>query len=279
MMNRNNQEIRLQFKKSLNSGVTQQFPGAFNAMVGMLIEEHHFDGVYCSGAVASNSLGLSDTGLTTLSQVSLFVQQIVDKTNLPVVADADTGFENVAQTTQEFEKIGCAGIHLEDQVDAKLCGHLDGKQLVSTTEMVGKVREAVKAKIDSNFQIIARTDAKSVEGIDAAIDRAKAYVDAGADVIFPEALHNEKEMELFRKAIDVPLLSNMTEFGKTELLTLNQIQNLGYNMVIYPVSMQRLAMMAVEKGLESIKSSGSQKEIIEDMQTRKRLYEVLGYKK
>lgn len=276
-MNRNNNEIRAQFKKALNSGVTQQFPGAFNAMVGMLIEEHGFDGVYCSGAVASNSLGLTDTGLTTLSQVSLFVQQIINKTSLPVVADADTGFKNVAETVREFEKIGTTAIHLEDQVDAKLCGHLEGKQLVRTGDMVLKVKAAVGAKTDPNFQIIARTDAKSVEGIEAAINRAKAYVDAGADMIFPEALHNEKEMEIFRKAIDVPLLSNMTEFGLTELLTLNQIQNLGYNMVIYPVSMQRLAMMAVENGLESIKKSGSQKEIINDMQTRKRLYEVLKY--
>jgi methylisocitrate lyase len=278
-MNRNNTAIRAQFKKALHSGITQQFPGAFNAMVGMLIEEHGFDGVYCSGAVASNSLGLTDTGLTSLSQVSLFAQQIIEKTNLPVITDADTGFENVTETVQEFEKIGCTGIHLEDQVDAKLCGHLDGKQLISPAEMVLKVKEAVKAKTDSNFQIIARTDAKSVEGIDAAIDRAKAYVDAGADMVFPEALHNEKEMELFRKAIDVPLLSNMTEFGKTETLSLNQIQNLGYNMVIYPVTMQRLAMMAVENGLNNIKKTGSQKEIISEMQTRKRLYEVLKYNK
>jgi len=278
-MERDNTTIRAQFKKALNSGVTQQFPGAFNAMVGMLIEEHRFNGVYCSGAVASNSLGLTDTGITTLSQVSLFVQQIIEKTTLPVVADADTGFENVAQTVQEFEKIGTSGIHLEDQVDAKLCGHLEGKQLVSTAEMVAKIKDAVNAKSDPNFQIIARTDAKSVEGIKSAISRAKAYLDAGADVIFPEALHNENEMELFRKAIDIPLLSNMTEFGLTELLTINQIQNLGYNMVIYPVTMQRLAMMAVENGLENIKKTGSQKEVISDMQTRKRLYEVLKYNK
>jgi methylisocitrate lyase len=278
-MQRDNKAIRVQFKKALDSGVTQQFPGAFNAMVGMLIEEHGFQGVYCSGAVASNSLGLADVGITTLDQVTLFVEQIIKKTTLPVIADADTGFENAGQTVYEFEKIGCTGIHIEDQVDAKLCGHLDGKQLISPDQMVLKLKEAVSTKKDENFQIIARTDAKSVEGIEAAIDRAKAYVDAGADMIFPEALHNEKEMELFRKAIDVPLLSNMTEFGKTEILTVNQIQNLGYNMVIYPVSMQRLAMMAVENGLESIKHTGSQKEIITDMQTRKRLYEVLGYKK
>lgn len=276
-MSRNNELIRANFKAALNSGACLQFPGAFNAMVGMLIEEHGFNGVYCSGAVASNSLGLTDTGLTTLEQVSLFVEQIIQKTNLPVVADADTGFESIVETVQEFERIGTTGIHLEDQVDAKLCGHLDGKQLVSRDEMVEKVKMAVNAKTDKNFQIIARTDAKSVEGINSAIDRAKAYIDVGADIIFPEALHNEKEMEQFRNAVDVPLLSNMTEFGKTDLLSLNQIQNLGYNMVIYPVTMQRLAMMAVENGLNSIQQQGSQKHIIENMQTRKRLYEVLKY--
>jgi methylisocitrate lyase len=269
--------IRAQFKKDLNSGKTLQFPGAFNAMVAMLIEENNFDGVYCSGAVASNSLGLPDIGLTTLKDALAFSEPVVQKTNLPVVSDIDTGFEDVGYTIYEFEKIGVAGVHLEDQVDAKLCGHLDGKQLISTSAMVKKVSDAVNSKQDSNFQIIARTDAKSVEGIDTAIDRAKAYVDAGADAIFPEALHNESEMEKFRKAIDVPLLSNMTEFGKTELLTLNQIENLGYNMVIYPVSMQRLAMMAVENGLHAIKESGTQKDIVNQMQTRKRLYEVLRY--
>jgi len=278
-MERNHKQIRVQFKEALNSGVTQQFPGAFNAMVAMLIEEHGFNGVYCSGAVASNSLGLTDTGITTLAQVSLFVRQIIQKTSLPVVADIDTGFDNITETVQEFEKIGTTAVHLEDQVEAKLCGHLDGKQLVTTSEMVSKIKSAVGAKKDPNFQIIARTDAKSVEGIEAAIDRAKAYIDAGADIVFPEALHNEKEMEVFRKAINVPLLSNMTEFGKTEIISLNQIQNLGYNMVIYPVSMQRLAMMAVEKGLETIKSTGSQKDSMVGMQTRKRLYEVLKYNK
>ena len=178
-MSRNNELIRANFKAALNSGACLQFPGAFNAMVGMLIEEHGFNGVYCSGAVASNSLGLTDTGLTTLEQVSLFVEQIIQKTNLPVVADADTGFESIVETVQEFERIGTTGIHLEDQVDAKLCGHLDGKQLVSRDEMVEKVKMAVNAKTDKNFQIIARTDAKSVEGINSAIDRAKAYIVVG----------------------------------------------------------------------------------------------------
>ena len=277
-MKRDHVQIRKRFKAAMDSGITQQFPGAFNAMVGMLIESHHFDGVYCSGAVASNSLGLTDTGIVTLNQVMVFVQQIIEKTNLPVIADADTGFESPEHTVHCYENIGCTGLHIEDQVEAKICGHLKGKQLVSPKKMVQRLTGAVKAKKDPNFHVIARTDAKAVEGIKSAIDRAKAYVDAGADMIFPEALHNEKEMEEFRKAVDVPLLSNMTEFGKTKILTLNQIQNLGFNMVIYPVSMQRLAMKAVEDGLSKIKIEGSQMEAIKNMQTRERLYEVLNYK-
>ena len=274
--------IREYFSKALKSGSTLQIPGAFNAMVAMLIEQKGFDGVYCSGAVISNSLGLPDIGLTTLTEVSLFTQQIIGRTKLPVIVDADTGFGdvmNTARTVQEFERIGATAIHLEDQVSPKRCGHLDGKELVTRQQMVHKIRAAVNAKIDPDFLIIARTDAKSVEGIEAAIERAKAYVDAGANAIFPEALHNEKEMEIFREAINVPLLSNMTEFGKTEILSLKQINNLGYNMVIYPVTMQRLAMKAVENGLDSIKSYDSQYDVISEMQTRMRLYEVLEYEK
>jgi|TARA_B100000795_G_scaffold268708_1_gene256267 methylisocitrate lyase len=276
------EKIRSAFTKALNSGTVLQLPGAYNAMVAMLIEQHGFDGVYCSGAVISNSLGLPDIGLTTLTEVSLFAQQVIERTNLPIIVDADTGFGdvmNVARTVAELEHNGVTAIHIEDQISPKRCGHLDGKELISTQHMTHKIKAAVDAKIDSNFLIIARTDAKSVEGIDAAIERAKAYIDVGADAIFPEALHNEKEMEIFRKAINVPLLSNMTEFGKTEILNINQIQNLGYNMVIYPVTMQRLAMMAVENGLESIKKNGSQKEVLSSMQTRKRLYEILEYEK
>lgn len=276
------QLIREYFSKALRSGSTLQIPGAFNAMVAMLIEQKGFDGVYCSGAVISNSLGLPDIGLTTLTEVSLFTQQIIGRTNLPVIVDADTGFGdvmNTVRTVKEFEKIGATAIHIEDQVNPKRCGHLDGKELIPREQMINKIRAAVNAKIDSNFLIIARTDAKSVEGIESAIERAKAYIDAGADAIFPEALHNEREMEIFRKAISVPLVSNMTEFGKTEILSLKQINNLGYNMVIYPVTMQRLAMKAVEDGLDSLKAYGSQHEVISVMQTRKRLYEVLEYEK
>ena len=274
---RNNQQIRANFRSELTSGKTLQLPGAFNAMVALLIEQYEFDGVYGSGAVISNSLGLSDTGLTTLQDVELFAQQILSKSTLPFLLDIDTGFNDVARTVRTMENIGVTGIHLEDQVDAKLCGHLEGKQLISTSAMVEKVKQAISAKTDPNFLIMARTDAKSVEGIQSAIDRAKASVDAGAEAIFPEALHNEKEMEQFRSAIDVPLLSNMTEFGKTELLDLTTIENLGYELVIYPVTMQRLAMMAVENGLQTIKKRGTQAQIIPEMQTRKRLYEVLQY--
>lgn len=276
-MNQEVTKIRSRFYKKLQRGKIMQFPGAFNAMVAMMIEQEGFDGVYCSGAVAANSLGLPDIGLTTLDQVAEFSAQMTTQIKLPVFSDIDTGFESVSNTIQTMEEKGVAGVHMEDQVTAKLCGHLEGKKLIDREEMMDKIKTAAAAKKDQNFVIMARTDAKGVEGIDAAIDRAKAYVDAGADAIFPEALHNEKEMERFRKEITVPLLSNMTEFGKTKILTLKQIENLGYNMVIYPVTTQRLAMMAVEKGLKDLKKQGSQSPLIEQMQTRERLYEVLKY--
>lgn len=170
-----------------------------------------------------------------------------------------------------------AGCHIEDQVNPKRCGHLDNKELVSVDAMVQKVKAAADAKTDENFLLIARTDARGVEGLDKALDRAKAYMDAGADMIFPEAMKDESEFEAFRKAVDVPLLANMTEFGKSRLLNKSELESLGYNMVIYPVTTQRLAMYAVEKGLDIIAKEGSQEGSVDEMQTRKRLYEVLHY--
>ena len=273
-------QTRKNFRASLSSGKPLQFVGAFNAMVAQLIEQYGFDGVYGSGAVISNALGLPDVGLTTLSEVAHFTSDISSKVKLPVIVDADTGFGgpgNTARTIALLEQTGATGCHIEDQVNPKRCGHLEGKELVSSQDMTQKIKAAVQARTDPNFILIARTDAKGVEGIDAAIDRAKAYVDAGADMIFPEALHNVKEMEAFRKAVKVPLLLNMTEFGKSDLLSIDQIAVLGYEVVIYPVTLQRLAMFAVEEGLKSIKASGSQEGLLHKMQTRKRLYEVLKY--
>lgn len=271
---------RAAFRAALATGRLLQFPGAYNPLVAKLVEEIGFDGVYVSGAVMANDLGMPDIGLTTLTEVSQRAAQIARVTKLPVIADADTGFGetmSVVRTVQEFEYLGLAGFHLEDQVNPKRCGHLDGKDLVESQEMVKKIAAAVRGRTDSNFLIIARTDARGVEGLDAAIDRAKAYEDAGADMIFPEALANEAEFEAMRNAVSVPLLANMTEFGKSKLLSTAELANLGFNLVIYPVTTQRLAMKAVEDGLRVIKETGTQESLIPQMQTRKRLYEVVNY--
>ncbi|NEN24444.1 methylisocitrate lyase [Cryomorpha ignava] len=271
---------RADFRKALNSGKLLQFPGAYNPMVAMLIQQTGFDGVYVSGAVMANSLGLPDIGMTTLTEVSQTASGIARVTDLPTIMDIDTGFGetmSVARTVKELTYLGLSGCHIEDQVNPKRCGHLDNKELVSISAMVQKVKAAADAKTDPNFLLIARTDARAAEGLDAAINRAKAYVDAGADMIFPEAMKDESDFEAFRKAIDVPLLANMTEFGKSRLLSKSELENLGYNLVIYPVTTQRLAMKAVEDGLNTIKKVGTQESILDNMQTRKRLYEVLHY--
>lgn len=277
---KNGAEKRADLWAKLNSGKLLRFPGSYSPMVSMLIEQKGFDGIYISGAVLANDLGLPDIGMTTLTEVAGRGRQIARTTNLPSIIDIDTGFGepmSVVRTVQELEELGLAGCHLEDQVNPKRCGHLDNKQLVSTEEMCKKVKAAADGKRDKNFLIIARTDARASEGLEAAIERAKAYVDAGAEMIFPEAMGNEAEFEAFRKAIKVPLLANMTEFGKSKLLDAKQLENLGYNMVIYPVTTVRLAMKAVEDGLDHILAKGSQEAILDKMQHRKRLYEVLKY--
>jgi methylisocitrate lyase len=271
---------RIDFRAKLQSGKLQQFPGSHAPIVSRIVEEQGFDGVYISGAALSADLALPDIGLTTLEEVAARGRVIAGATELPSLIDADTGFGepmNAARTLRELEDAGLSGCHLEDQVLPKRCGHLDNKVLVDRDTMVRKISAAVAGRRDPNFVLFARTDAKECEGMEAAIDRAKAYVDAGADGIFPEALHNEKEFETFRKAIKVPLMANMTEFGKTPLLTTKQLTDLGYNMVIYPVTSLRLAMKAVEDGYAQLKRDGTQANIVAQMQTRKRLYEVLRY--
>jgi methylisocitrate lyase len=273
-------EKRAAFRAALASGKLLRFPGAFSPLVGMLIENIGFDGVYISGAVLSNDLGLPDIGLTTLSEVARRGAEIARVTALPAIIDIDTGFGepmNVARTVQEIEAAGIAGCHIEDQINPKRCGHLDNKTLVDADTMVKKIRAAVQAKRDPNFLLIARTDARGPEGLEAAVNRAKAYVDAGAEMIFPEALADQGEFEKFRKAISVPLLANMTEFGKSPLLSAEQLSSLGFNLVIYPVTTLRLAMKAVEDGLRQILASGSQEELLEKMQTRAELYKLLQY--
>jgi methylisocitrate lyase len=271
---------RASFRAALDSGRLQRFPGAFSPLVAKLIAEIGFDGVYVSGAVLSADLGLPDIGLTTLTEVSGCGARIAAVTDLPTLIDADTGFGepmNAARTVTVLEDAGLAGCHLEDQENAKRCGHLDGKAVIPASEMIKRLRAAVSARRDPNFIICARTDAAGIEGVPAAIDRAKAYADAGADLIFTEALHTPAEFEQFRAALDTPLLANMTEFGKSELLSAEQLSDIGYNVVIYPVTTLRLAMHAVEVGLREIAHSGTQSGLLDRMQQRSRLYELLRY--
>ncbi len=272
-------EKRSNLIKNLKSKKLLRFPGAYNPLCAKLIAEIGFDGVYVSGGVMSNDLGLPDIGLTTLDQVSYRSNQIARVTDLPTIVDIDTGFGNCKKTIETFERKGLAGCHLEDQIAEKRCGHLDNKELISKEEMVKKIQESTKARKDKNFLIIARTDANSVEGLDKTLDRIKAYEDAGADMIFPEAMKDESEFEKVRKTAKGYLLANMTEFGKSKLLNRSQLENLGYNLVIYPVTTQRLAMQNVELGLKSIFKDGHQNNVMDKMQTRKRLYELVEYEK
>ncbi len=273
------EEKREEFDKKLKAKKILRVPGAYNPLTAKVIEEIGYDAVYVSGGVMSNDLGYPDIGLTTLQDVSSRANQIARVTNLPTIVDIDTGFKSCKETIETFEKFGITGVHIEDQVAQKRCGHLENKELVTKEEMIKKVKECVNSKKDKNFKVIARSDAKSVEGIDKMIDRCKSYVDAGAEIIFPEALHDEREFEKVRKSLNCYLLANMTEFGKSKLLNYKELENIGYNIVIYPVTTQRLAMKNVEDGLRAIFDDGHQNNIIDKMQTRKRLYDLVEYEK
>ncbi|UGT61658.1 methylisocitrate lyase [Nocardia asteroides] len=273
---------RIAFRTGLTSGTIQRLPGAFNPLVAKLIQEIGFEGVYVSGAVLAAELGLPDIGLTTLTEVAGRGQQVAGVTDLPVLIDADTGFGepmSAARTVTVLEDAGIAGLHLEDQVNPKRCGHLDGKAVVPVEEMLRRLTAAVSARRDPNFVICARTDAAGIEGVDAAIDRAKAYAEAGADLIFTEALHTVADFEKFRAAVGIPLLANMTEFGKSELIPAPVLERIGYNAVIYPVTTLRLAMFAAERGLREIFAEGTQSGLLDRMQHRSRLYELLQYER
>ena len=271
---------RVAFREGLASGTLQQFPGAFNPLSARLIEEKGFHGVYISGAVLANDLGLPDIGLTTLTEVATRAGQIARMTDLPAIVDADTGFGepmNVARTIQELENAGLAGCHIEDQFNPKRCGHLDGKNVVDTETAVKRIRAAADARRDPNFLIMARTDIRAVDGLEAAQDRARALVDAGADAIFPEAMKSLEEFAAIRAAVDVPILANMTEFGKSDLFTYDELSSVGVNMVIYPVTLLRSAMGAAERTLETIKAHGTQETDVPNMLTRARLYDLVDY--
>lgn len=271
---------RQNLREQLASGTLLRFPGAFNPLSAKLIQDKGFEGVYISGAVLSADLGLPDIGLTTLTEVAHRASQITRMTDLPSIVDADTGFGepmNVARTVQALEDAGVAGLHIEDQVNPKRCGHLDGKAIVGTETATKRIRAAVTARRDPNLLIMARTDIRANDGMQAAVDRAKALADAGADAIFPEAMRDLSEFEAIRKAVDVPVLANMTEFGKSELFTTEQLASVGINIVIYPVSLLRLAMGAAERGLDTLLAAGTLEPVVEEMQTRARLYELLDY--
>ena len=276
---KNASQKRLDLVKSLKSKKLLRFPGAYNPLCAKLIAEIGFDGIYISGGVMANDLGIPDIGLTTLDHVSYRSNQITQATDLPSIVDADTGFKDCKKTISVLESKGLSGCHIEDQVDEKRCGHLDNKEIIPVEAMIKKIDSAVKARKDNNFLIIVRTDANTVEGLDKTIERVKAYESAGADMIFPEAMKNESEFEKIRKNSKTYLLANMTEFGKSKLLKRSQLENLGYNLVIYPVTTQRLAMKNVEDGLKTIFKEGDQNNIIDKMQTRKRLYELVEYEK
>lgn len=273
-------EKRAAFRRGLASQTLQRFPGAFSPLSARLIERHGFEGVYVSGAVISADLGLPDVGLTTLSEVAGRAGQIARMTALPALVDADTGFGepmNVARTVQVLEDAGVAGLHIEDQVNPKRCGHLDGKDVVDRQTAVKRIKAAVAARRDPSFVIAARTDAAAVAGLDEAISRAKAYADAGADLIFPEAIPGQAGFERIRAAVDVPILANMTEFGKSALLSTATLQSLGVNIVIYPVTLLRLAMHAAAEGLTAISEQGTQQGLLDRMQQRRDLYALLDY--
>jgi methylisocitrate lyase len=256
-------------------------PGAPNASIARQIERAGFDAVYISGAGLANcTAGLPDIGLLTLSEVVLLAGFIAKAVKIPAIVDADTGFggaENAARTICELEAAGLAGCHLEDQEFPKRCGHLAGKSLIASPDMEEKIKAAVSAKRDPNFLVIARTDARAVEDFPGAVERARAYVAAGADAIFPEALQSRKEFREFARALDVPLLANMTEFGKSPLLPFEELRDLGYRMVIFPQSAFRISMKATGEFLRDLKKRSSQVDWLEKMQTRAELYALLDY--
>jgi len=273
-------EKRERFRELLAAPEIARFPGAFTPLSTKLIQEQGFEGVYISGGVLANELGLPDIGLTTLTEVATRAGQIARSTDLPCLVDADTGFGepmNVARTVQELEDAGLAGCHIEDQFNPKRCGHLDGKNVVDTATATKRIKAAVEARRDPNFVVMARTDLRGVDGLDAAIDRAKALADAGTDVIFPEAMADLSEFERMAEALDVPILANMTEFGKSQLFTTQQLHGAGVSMIIYPVSLQRQALGAMERLLTTIREDGTQQAQVENMLTRKRLYELVDY--
>jgi methylisocitrate lyase len=258
----------------------QMVPGAFNALTARLAQRAGFEAIYISGAALSAAMAMPDVGLLTLGEVADQTRAITSAVSIPAIVDADTGFGeaiNVERTVRVLEAAGASAIQLEDQRLPKRCGHLSGKDVVDAREMSAKVRAAVNGRRDRNFLIVARTDARGVTGLDDAVARARLYRTAGADVIFPEALQSAEEFKHFRHAVDGPLMANMTEFGKTPLMPFDELSAIGYSLVLFPVTLLRLAMKAISGGLAEIRSTGTQRNLIDCMQTRQELYDILGY--
>src|ERR1700681_4720007 len=268
------------FRKLIAKGCVMM-PGVPNAAVARQVERAGFEAVYISGAgMANSTAGVPDIGLLTLTEVARLAGYVANAVNIPAIVDADTGFggaENVARTIRELESAGLAGCHIEDQEFPKRCGHLAGKTIIGVDEMVGKIKAAVAARSDPDFMIIARTDARAVEDFDRAVNRAGRYLEAGADAIFPEALQSADEFRDFAKEVDLPLLANMTEFGKSPLLSFKELSDFGYRIVIFPQSAFRVSMKASEKFFAALKKTGTQSDWIDRMQTRQELYDLLDY--
>lgn len=267
-------------KKLIEEKKTIAVPGAFNALSAMLIEKAGFEAVYISGAGLSNSNGLPDTGELKREEVARLSSYIIKSVKAPTVLDADTGFggpDEVKKTVELFEAIGAGAIQLEDQTFPKRCGHLPGKEVIPAAEFEEKIKAAASARKSSDFLIIARTDARAVSGLDDAIDRGKRYLDAGADMIFPEALKSAEEFSAFAFKVEGPLVANMTEFGKTPYLSLYDFRDMGYSMVLFPMTAFRVAMKAAEDALAELKAKGTQKRFLERMLTREEVYNLLGY--
>ncbi|HEY3781757.1 MAG TPA: methylisocitrate lyase [Fimbriimonadaceae bacterium] len=256
-------------------------PGVFNAISALSAYKAGANALYLSGAGVTNaSLAVPDIALISLNEMAEASSRVCEIAPVPVIADADTGYgetANVSRTVIEMERAGLAGIHLEDQISPKRCGHLEGKSLITAREMAQKVTAAVESKRDDSFIIVARTDARSVEGLEKAIERAKLYVDHGADAIFPEGLESEAEFEAFRKGINVPLLANMTEFGKTPIIPLSRFKLLGYNLVIFPMTAFRVMLKAIDEAYLELIQTGTQQGLLDKMRTRKELYELIDY--
>ena len=271
----------LRFRTAVNEETPLQVIGTINAYTALLAERAGFKAIYLSGAgVANASFGLPDLGITTLDDVVTDASRITSATDLPLLVDVDTGWGSafsIARMVKEMTRAGVAAVHIEDQVQAKRCGHRPNKALVSKEEMVDRIKAAMDAKTDENFVIMARTDAYASEGKQAAVDRACAYVEAGADMIFAEALHELDEYKGFTAAVPVPVLANITEFGKTPLFTTEELGSVGIKLALYPLSAFRAMNQAAVKVYEAIRQQGTQKDVIDAMQTRTELYEVLGY--